>query len=103
MFALFEAFLRCRVVGRRAVEHHFTVCTFFHGRFFDVSSDPIEYLAIDEGVFDHFNHLVVGNTGGFEPYGVEAFAKIRMIIRMQFSGEMQTDLSTYAANASIRP
>ncbi len=92
LFALFETLLRGGIVGSGAVQHHFAVGAFFSGGFFDVASDPIEHLAIDEGFFDDFNHLLVRHARGLEPHGVKAFPEIRVIIRMQFSGEVQTNL-----------
>ena len=92
MLALFETLLCGGVIRGGTVERGLSMRAFFGGGFFDVGSHPIEHLAVDEGFFDHFNHLFMREARGFEPHGIESFSKIGVIIRMQFSREMQSNL-----------
>ncbi len=54
-------------------------------------ADPITHFAVADGIGDHGNHLIVGYTGGQEPGTVEAFAKVVLVVGVQFARPLQAN------------
>lgn len=91
LLALLEPLLRRGVISGWAIQRGLGMRAFFRSGFFYMGADPIANLSVNERIFYYFNHLLVSHPGSLEPHRVKTFPEIRVVIRMQFAGQMQAD------------
>jgi hypothetical protein len=58
---------------------------------FHVLVNPVAHFAVGDGLFDHLQHLLMRDSGGFEPATIKTFSEIRLVVRMQSARVVQAD------------
>src|SRR5208337_4511234 len=61
-------------------------------RLLHVLEDPIADFAVSDAVAYYLDELLGLDAGGLQPQAVKALAKIGLVIRMQFAGQVEADL-----------
>jgi len=78
--ALLETFQGLFIVGQWPAQQILAVGGFLGRGLVDMQAHPVANLAVGQRIFHHRKHLFVGDTGMLKPQGVEAFAKILLIV-----------------------
>jgi hypothetical protein len=90
-FPHFEPRLHFGVALFWITQHRFSMSRFHRVGLFHMAHHPIADLTIANSASNNFDELFGIHSGCVQPFAIKTLAEVRLVIGMQFSGQMEAD------------